>query len=164
MNCLIILLKLNRQTPECNSLSCACMGANPGGGGGGTYQMSPPPPPRFGGRMNFGRYNVVFCLFFFSLFSLFPFFFSFDADGAPEKKSVGVPPAHQLFWDLCPCVLVVGCMCLRVFVCLSVNGVFFFCFSVVIGLTWCMMHLFFGGGGQSVQIPYECINWNHYAQ
>ena len=59
------------------------MGANPGGGGGGRgdvspppprffrwgtqYQMfpPPPPPPRFGGRMNFGRYNVVFCLFFF---------------------------------------------------------------------------------------------------
>ena len=99
------------------------MGANPGGGGTGG-RVPPPPltffqvgdtisnvPPRFGGRMNFGRYNVFFCLFFYSFFGPFFFFFllvrnvrdvgwvplhiftcaTFDADGAPEK-SVGVPP------------------------------------------------------------------------
>ena len=108
------------------------------GGGGGTggdpppprffrwgtqYQMSPPPPPpRFGGRMNFGRYNVVFlhCFLylkaFFAYFLFFFFFFlhvrnvrdvgwvplhiltcaTFDADGAPEK-SVGVPPLISFF-------------------------------------------------------------------
>ena len=92
------------------------MGANPGGGGGrgdvslhvffrwGTqYQMSPP-PPRFGGRMNFGRYNVFFFFFFFLLVrnvrdvGWVPLHIltcaTFDADGAPEKKcrSPSPPP------------------------------------------------------------------------
>ena len=92
------------------------------GGGGGTggrvpprffrwgtqYQMS---PPRFLGRMNFGRYNVIF---FFKLFWRISFFFffllvrnvrdvgwvplhiltcaTFHADGAPEKKVSESPP------------------------------------------------------------------------
>ena len=54
-----------------------------GGGDGGTFFQvgdtisNVPPPPHFWGRMNFGRYNVVFCLLFFLLFwpiSLFFFF------------------------------------------------------------------------------------------
>ena len=106
------------------------MGANPGGGGGGgggrvppffqvgghNSNVPPPPPPRFGGRMNFGSYIMYFVAFFFVAFFLLvrnvcdvgwvPLHIltcaTFDADGAPEKKSVGVPPPppHQLFWDL----------------------------------------------------------------
>ena len=106
------------------------MGANPGGGGtrgrvpprffrwGTQYQMSP--PPTFWGRMNFGRYNLFFFKAFLANFLSFFFFFllvkifcdvswvplhiltcaTFDADGAPKKKSVGVPPLppHQLFF------------------------------------------------------------------
>ena len=104
-------------------LECAWAQIRGGGGGrgdvsppptffqvGDTISNVPPPPPRFGGRMNFGRYNVVFCFFFYSFvgLGLFPFFFffllvrnvrdvgwvplhiltcaTFDADGAPEKK------------------------------------------------------------------------------
>ena len=76
---------------------------------GTQYQMSPP-PPRFGGRMNFGRYNVFFI--FLIVFFFFFFFFllvrnvrdvgwvplhiltcaTFDADGAPGKKCRSPPP------------------------------------------------------------------------
>ena len=121
------------------STAVPVMGANPGGGGGGgtcppTFfkvgdtisNVVPPPPPRFGGRMNFGRYNVVFA-FFSRFLGLFPFFYplffllvrnvrdvgwvplhiltcaTFDADGAPEKKFRSPPPPpppHQLFLGL----------------------------------------------------------------
>ena len=82
--------------------------------GGGHNIKCPPPPPRFLGRMNFGRYNVVFSSFFLLVRNVrdvgwVPLHIltcaTFDADGAPEKKVSEFPPPpppppHQLFWDL----------------------------------------------------------------
>ena len=70
-------------------------------------------PPRFGGRMNFGRYNVFFCLFFKAFLAFF-FFASqkcswcglgtpthfdlrdFGAGGGREYVSVPPPPHNPL--------------------------------------------------------------------
>ena len=84
---------------------------------GTQYQMS---PPRFLGRMNLGRYNVVFCLFFLAFFAYFLFFFClsemfvmlvgypytlwlarFSTQMALRKKSVGVPPPLISFFGTC---------------------------------------------------------------
>ena len=62
-------------------------------GGGDTISNVPPPPPPtfcFGGRMNFGRYNVVFCLFFLAFLAYILFFFFFLL--VRNVRDVGVPP------------------------------------------------------------------------
>ena len=67
-------------------------------GGGTQYQMSPPPRPRFWGRMNFGRYNVVFLLVFFLLFwpiSLLSFFFFFFFLLVRNVRDVGWVGLHH---------------------------------------------------------------------
>ena len=87
------------------------MGANPGVGGGrgdvspphvfsgGRHNIKCPPPPhvfQVGGRMNFGRYNVVFCVFLVVFFCLFPPFFFFFFFLLVRKCGLGTPTHFDL--------------------------------------------------------------------